>query len=523
MERWPHQVAGLESIKQARLDGFRRICLKADTGLGKSLMMADTILSDLEADRRSTIYTNRRLLIEQLSRYFNSQGIYHGIRAADYTPDFNRMVQISSIQTEYARCVKSQRWEINKSDVVHVDEAHIQKSEMMAAIQKAHDGAVIIGWTATPCGLGEFYDKLIVAGSKKEGRACGALVYAKHFAPNEPDMRGFKTCVKTGEYREGDVVKAIMTKNIFGSVWDNWKARNQDVKPTILFAPGVPQSIWFAEQFKAKGVRSAHIDGENCWVDGELYAGSKEARQQILSDVRGGRIPIVNSRYCLREGVDMPELEVGIFATVMGSLQTYLQSGGRLLRACSKTGKKNCTIIDHGGNYHRHGSLNVDREWRLDVTERMMIDERIDSLKEKKEKEPIRCPKCSAIRMGGEICIECGYRSNKNVRIVIQQDGELVEHEGDVYHPRYVHFQDDTLKNWKSCYYSAKNSGRTFKQALAAFNWKFNYYPPSDLPLMPLRSVDLHKKVADVPRDMLVSEHQYNEPPTEQYGQLFVE
>jgi superfamily II DNA or RNA helicase len=47
--------------------------------------------------------------------------------------------------------------------------------------------------------------------------------------------------------------------------------------------------------------------------------------------------------------VNWPWIEHLILAFVAGSLQTYLQIGGRGLRASPETGKTQVIIQDHGG------------------------------------------------------------------------------------------------------------------------------------------------------------------------------
>jgi superfamily II DNA or RNA helicase len=294
-----------------------------------------------------------------------------------------------------------------------------------------------------------------------------------------------------------------MRKNIFGRVWDWWQRTNPEQRPSILFAPGVAESIWFAEQFMARGIPWAHIDGQNVWLDGQLRPTSRSLRDEVIGRLKDGSIKGVSNRFVLREGLDIPEASHGILATVMGSLQSYLQSGGRFLR--SIPGKSLATIQDHGGMYHRLGSLNADRQWALDLTENVISGVRQQRFREKKEPEPIRCPQCSLIRSSGPVCPQCGYQCQRRSRMVVQQDGTLKEYVGDMYHPRVTRFCDNTVKLWIKCYYQAKNSRKrmTFNQAMAWFYQQNRYYPPKDLPRMPVDPCDWHLPVADVPPDRL--------------------
>lgn len=505
---WPHQQYAIDEVPRLIDLGHRRICVTAPTGAGKSFIICCLIEWAVENNWLVALYTNRKLLIEQLRRTLSSRGITYGVRASGHPDERNLQVQISSLPTERARVLNSQKWVVHghgERVLAIVDEAHLNKSDTAQAILQMHQdhGGVHVGFTATPIDLGHLYDNLVVAGTPSELRRCGALVPAYHFGPDEPDMKNFKQNVKTGEYSEGDIKKAIMTKCIFGRVMEYYERINQERRPTILFGPGVKESIWFAEQFHKEGVRAAHIDGNGIWVDGEYQRASIGERDEILKRVANGEIKVLCNRFVAREGLDIPELSHAILATVFGSLQSYLQSVGRILRAC--LGKDKATIQDHGGHWHRHGSVNMDRHWELDITENIIHGERVDDFREKKQAEPIMCSECGLIRSSGPVCPQCGHESTKRSRIVIQQDGTLHEHTGDIYKPRRVLMKHNTQKLWESTYYRAKKSrnGMTFRQAEGLFVYENHYWPPRDLPFMPKNNRDWFRKVKDVPREEL--------------------
>lgn len=842
---WPTQERGIAGVAQARAEGHRRILMTAPTGAGKSIMICEIIAREVEAGGRAVLYTMRKMLREQLSRTLEQHGIEHGIRASGEEENMDRPVQVSSMQTEHSRVYRQKRWDLHRASLVVIDEAHLQKAALARRIMDDHSdhGAVIVGVTATPLDMDGLYTVLVQAGTTSELREIGALVRADHYGPDEPDkdMIG-KT--PTGEYEIDGKVRQIWTHIVFGRVLTEFFRLNPEQKPTILFAPGVAESLWFAEQFACPkkrdeslrhfpAVPAAHIDGSECWLHGEYHRSSREKRDEILAGVRDNSIKIVCNRFVLREGIDIPELEHGILATVFGSLQSYLQSGGRLLRACPKTGKKRCVIQDHGGcldteteiltrrgwlgcdevsdedtigtmslesgafewcqnegtirktrdsfmkqavcphinirvtDYHemvmrsdarggawkkikagelslrksnwiiptsaiedvapcnlsdaeigfigwfitdgcldsaririyqsgyapakhhahivsclegcgfrysrrerlrtspfsgdpsreviysissgrkseggwdrltpwidksfpmevfekldrrqfgvllhamnlgdglkrqaqnqktislavakkdvadriqslavrrgyrcniarenhksgcvifilhirdsqvatvakgeftdsyigldervwcvqtsngtiitrrhgkvaimgnswwRHGSLNADRVWSIGDTARVTNGLREDRMREKKEKEPIVCPNCFACRMSGPRCWKCGFEHHQKSRLVIQSDGTLRERTGDIYRPHTTRMKNNTLDLWKQMFYRARMKGRTFKQAEALFFIENHYYPPRDLPLMPINDVDWYRPVNAVPMDRL--------------------
>ncbi len=501
---WDHQVQAIDDILMAYHDGWKRICLTSPTGGGKTAIMAELARHALDADCKVVIYTNRQLLIDQLSANMNQMGLYHGIRAAGHDYRLDEALQIASVQTEDSRTLKRGRWQLHEADLVLIDEAHIQTGKKIRTIMETHiaEGAACVGFTATPIDLGGIYDHLIVAGTNSQLRACGALVPAHHYGPDEPDLKQIGRVALGQDLTEKQNVKAIMRPGIFARVYREWNRLNPDGRATILFGPDVGGALWFSEEFWKKGVTAAHIDGEEVWINGRSYQSSKEARNDALEGSRDGTVRLLSNRFVLREGIDCPWLVHGVFACVFGSLQSYLQSGGRLLR--SHPGLRCVVLQDHGGNWHRHGSLNADRTWDLSQTAGMIAGLREERLRAKKEPEPARCPRCQRILFGFKC--PCGFeiQPGKKSRPVVQSDGTLKEMTGDIYRPRRLSNRHDNAKIWERMYYRSRRAGRTFKAAEALFakenNW---FYPPRDLPLMPLREMDWFQKVADVPVERL--------------------
>lgn len=503
---WPPQQFGIDQALEAlRTSRVVRKAVTLPTGGGKTRMIA-TILR--LAGFRQILFTGRKILLEQAARSLEAAGIKFGIRAAGYDPDFDQPIQLAMIQTEHGR---RGRWPRHPCDIVHVDEAHSHTGRQMHDLLETYRDSAWFGWTATPLGLGELYsDGLIVAGRMSDLRACGAVVPAYHYGPDEPDIPNIKR-TKTGEFKQGDIVKAIMTQTIFGRVIDHWRKLNPLEKPTILFAPGVPESLWFAEQCFLHGIRSAHVDGDNIWLDGNTYESDHQAREEVARLSEAGEIKIVCNRFVLREGVDWPWIEHGIFATIFGSLTGYIQSGGRVLRQYYKELRgvrtamlQRVTIQDHGGNWWRHGSLNSDRDWALGDDDYKVCELREELLRRKKEPEPICCPVCHMIRISGSECPGCGHHHQQRSRMVVQANGNLREMVGDILKPRRQYKKPDAEAKWEKCYFRALKADMTFGQARGLFAYENNFqWPAHDLPFMPVHEADIFSKVKDVPKSRL--------------------
>lgn len=503
MNDWPSQTQAVDDTLAAIEAGEKRIVICSPTGGGKT-RIAQRLIERFDAEGlRTAFFTNKKMLTDQTSRVLTSAGVDHGVRAAGYDLDIGQSVQVCSIQTEHSR---SGKWEKHPAQRVIVDEAHLMTGAMAQRIFNAYvsEGAVIIGLTATPIDIGSMYDHLVIGGTNSELRDYGALVPCIHYGPDEPDLRRLKKLREGMDLTEKQQRQAMKSPTLWARVLEWYERLNPQHKPTILFAPGVPESLWFAEQFTKAGIPAAHIDGEEVWWAGRFWKSDRDIRDEVLLESREGGCKVLCNRFVLREGIDCPWLAHGIFATVFGSLQSYLQAGGRLLRAFP--GLDVVTIQDHGGNWHRHGSLNADREWKLDYTASMVSGLRAERFRQKLESEPIRCPQCSSILIRGKCA--CGFeaQAGHKSRPVVQEDGTLKEMRGDIYRPRRATQRPDAAEIWRKMYYRAKSKkwNATFNQAAAMFAQENNWgWPPRDLPLMPLDPIDWYRHVSEVPMERL--------------------
>jgi superfamily II DNA or RNA helicase len=290
---------------------------------------------------------------------------------------------------------------------------------------------------------------------------------------------------------------------LYGRVYENWLRINPERKPTILFAPGVPESLWFTQQFCRVGVPAAHIDGSQVYFDGRLQESTPELRDEVIEGSRTGRFVVISNRFVMREGVDAPWLAHGIFATVFGSLGSYIQSGGRLLR--SFPGLDHVTIQDHGGNYWRHGSLNENRVWKLNDTGYRLTVARADRHREGEEEEPYCCPECGLVLRTRRCTCGFVFQAALRVRPVLTLDGRLIQQSGPVFKARKRQNRPGTAKLWESIYcraYQAKKP-MSFRQAEALFVREYYYWPPRDLPLMPRDGYDFTRHVREVATEEL--------------------
>ena len=457
---WPHQIRALNEIRKAVAAGRKKILLTLPTGGGKTLVFTEEAKRWAGEEKRVGIFANRRLLVSQADKAFGSE--WHGVIANGHREESVHRIQVCSMQTLDSRALRRKTMEMPEFDLYVIDEAHSNKAGVGQAVMEhcQSRNAFLLGVTATPVGLGSCYDHLIVAGTNSELRKCGALVPCDVYAPEEPDMTGVRKI--HGEYCEGEMRKRFRETVVFGNVFEHWRRLNPRGDMTLVFAPGVEESIWLRDEFRKQGVTCEHMDGST----------SEGEREQILAGSKDGSVQVVTSCGVLREGADLPWVRHGILLQPCGGLTLYLQIVGRLLRAYP--GKDKAILQEHAGAFHRHGSPNMDREWTLDDTDVSLAKERKQKVERGLEPEGIVCPQCRGVRKAGPVCPFCGHQHQRSVRLIRMTNGELRKQIGSV-----VKKSSDS-KIWTGCLFAAGMRGMTLAQAAGMYRQKTGHNLPQD-------------------------------------------
>jgi superfamily II DNA or RNA helicase len=533
---WPHQRAGVDDTIAALSNGTNSVCLTAPTGSGKTAMEIALARWAVEhRNQRVLCLTNRILLTDQTRRVFEQDGIQVGTISASmkHLERDDSPVQIATIQTILARRRTDSTYWVD-ADLVLVDEVHQQSSGESAALLNEYTerGAKVCGVTATPLGVSNVCDELIVAARTRDLQDEGILCFADWFAPSELDTRKIVKGKVDLSVTENEARKtwgplrgndAIRTR-IVGNMMQHYKRLHPTLTHTLAFAPGVKESLWAAQFFTSMGIPAMHVDGDDFWVHGTLHARSREPSlfEESMEAWREGHIPVLWNRFVLREGIDEPQIRCIILATPVGSYRSFLQMVGRGLRTFA--GKERLTVIDHGGGWWRHGSVNGNVDW-----ESVFHCEDPDTLsknriaKQREEGEPmgIACPKCGMVHKGKSrflVCQYCGHelKLGKPSRPIIQADGTLTQVTGEPIKQWKIRNTPEAERVWTGIYWNAvkKNKDETFNQLYQQAHYRtavaagtktrpaFHkaYYPPRDLPFMPRSVNDWHRNITDVSR-----------------------
>lgn len=533
---WPHQIYGVSEVRRLMAAGRKRICLCSPTGGGKSKMMIQIAEDALREGKRVLQLASRRWLLDQLYTGLTCDGFDVRQMRSGVKDIGQRGYTLASIPTLTARNL------MPAADVILVDEAHMNKADKAAELLNEYvdQGATIVGVTATPLELSHLYEDLILAGSRSDLRKCGALVPALVYSCGEMDTTDIKRTA-TGEYAVGDIRKKIWTQAIYARVIEEHIKLNPELRPAILFAPGVEESVWFVDEYAKRGIRAAHIDGDDVYCDGIRSTSSQERRDDILAQLKTGEISVVCNRFVMREGLDIPQLFHLILATPIGSILSHTQIVGRVLRNHPSlptrdfgNGKEQpyCIVQDHGGSWWRHPSPNADMEdiWRQYYrcgSAKEVTDERMDALRNAQENnsDPLtkevgyECPNCHAVqdfpRHGN--CYSCGHdMKGKRRRTVIQRSGELKEVTGlPVKRAKQANLPD-VAAAFERAYWAAKKKNASFRQAAAwiqtghlrGFEHLKGCQIPKNLPFMPANRADMSRMVNSVPMADLIRKNE---------------
>ena len=192
------------------------------TGGGKTVIAGTVIELAVQRGDRVLVLTHRREILKQTS---SKLAIEHGLIQAGLNIDLRYRVQVASMQTLWARCMRTDRLSLPLADLIIIDEAHHVAAYTWQAIIEEYPKARLLGLTATPCrgdgrGLGNFFRELIEGPQISELIAQKHLVPTIYYAPVNPDLRGVET--RQGDYVVTQLADRMNRNDLVGDIVSNW-------------------------------------------------------------------------------------------------------------------------------------------------------------------------------------------------------------------------------------------------------------------------------------------------------------
>ena len=353
------------------------VLIQSPPGSGKSVMIAEVVKKAIEKGGHILFIVHRRELIRQIEQTLKKHNV-----------DLNHVDILSE------RKAKNRMEQLTPPTIILTDETHHSRAKTYTEIYDYFHKSLRLGFTATPWrangkGFTDIYSKLV------EGPSVEWLIQSERLADYDYksianiDMKKLKK--SRGDYTKQSIDEAL-DKAIYGDIVENY-LRFAKNRKTILYAHSVEKSQEFAAQFKREGIKSEHVDAKT----------DKYKREQIMEGFKKGDIKVLCNVDLISEGFDVPDCSCVILARPTDSLVLFMQQAMRSMRYQPN---KRALIIDHVGNYMRHGLPDKHHDWQ----------KYFKGFKKKKSKSNeddinlTECPKCLAVFDSQmKQCPQCGY------------------------------------------------------------------------------------------------------------------
>jgi superfamily II DNA or RNA helicase len=282
--------------------------------------------------------------------------VVHRKELLDQTVDtFNKFdIPVKNIHIGMVHSFANHPERYGKPDLIIIDEAHHSSAATWLKIIHSYPDTFLIGLTATPCRLdgkplGDIYDDLILGVTPKQLIDSGYLAPFRYFAPSVADLSGLKK--RGSDFDTDQAAEILMERAVFGDVIKHWHELADGLQ-TICYCSSVKHSVATAEAFQSDGVNAVHFDGTT----------PKNERTEIIKKFKNGEIKILCNVDLIGEGFDVPDCWCCVLLRPTTSAGLFIQQSGRALRPQPD---KTAIIIDHVGNYVRHGLPDDDHEFSL--------------------------------------------------------------------------------------------------------------------------------------------------------------
>ena len=333
-----YQIDLIQDVKKAYRDGKRAPCIVLPCGGGKSVIVADIAKRTTDKGNRVLFLVHRKELCDQIRDTFTRWGVNMELCSIGMVQTFTRHID-----------------RLEPPTLIITDENHHSLAASYKRIYEAFPNAYRIGVTATPVrldgsGLADVNDTLIIGVTVKWLIDHQYLSPFDYYSPSVADMS--KVMTVRGEYDAKSAANMLMTRTIYGDVISHYRKLANGQK-AICYCATVKHSKEMAAAFSAAGIPAAHIDGET----------PKDERDTTVAQFREGLIQVLCNVDLISEGFDVPDCSCAILLRPTKSLTLYIQQSMRCMRYQPD---KRAVIIDHVGNYSRHGLPDQDREWKLE-------------------------------------------------------------------------------------------------------------------------------------------------------------
>lgn len=354
-----YQQTAVDAVLRYWERGGLHPLVEVPTGGGKSAILGElarVVVQDCGG--RVVIATHRAELIEQdaaaCRRVWPQAPL--AIWSASLGKRGTAAITVAGVQT-----VARKARDMGVVDVLIVDEAHLIPAEgdgqyqtLVRGLREVNPGLRIVGLTATPYRLSQGY--LTQGAGALFTSICyrvdvANLIAQGHLAPLVTGAVGAQIdvdslAVRAGEFAARDLELAADVAAVTERVADDVAAALDAGRTSaLLFGCSVAHAHHLAEAVQARGREAMVITGET----------DPMVRQGIIGRFRRRELACLVSCDVLTTGFDAPVVDVLAVVRATMSPSLYVQIVGRGMRPAE--GKRDCLVLDYGGNIARHGPV----------------------------------------------------------------------------------------------------------------------------------------------------------------------
>lgn len=357
----PYQSEAVASCFRSLARGNKSPLIVLPTGSGKSYVLSQIIKDIMQAtpDCRVLMLTHVQELVQQNLEKLRITwpdapvGIFHaGLKQRDT----GHSIIFAGIQSAHRHLDK-----LGKFHVVVVDEAHLipKRGEGMyrralAHFRELHPSLCLIGLTATPFrlqggflhrGSDAMFDEVCIDVSVTR------LVDEGYLSPLVPKRMGAQidtggVRVQRGDFIQSDAQRAAMAGDLVTDACREIICQGYDRKRWLIFAAGADHAMAIHAKLKRYAVPTGMVLGLT----------DHQSRADMVDGFRSGRLRALVNVGCFTTGFDVPEVDLLGVVRPTASPGLWVQILGRGMRPAE--GKKDCLVLDFGGNTERLGPIN---------------------------------------------------------------------------------------------------------------------------------------------------------------------
>lgn len=387
-----HAVSALWDYWKKNPVGHPIIC--APTGSGKSAILSDVCKRILAAKSHYKIIvaTHRKELIAQNAKHlYDLLGTPIGIYSAGLGQKTIRSVTCAGIQSIYKK-------DLPEIQLLIIDECHLLSPDQDSMYQKfierlrnKNTNLKILGLSATPYRVdqgsltdrnGVFTDICYDIGIKE---LIADNFLSSVISKENQNRIDFSDVKKSGyDYKQDDLENKMLplVREHAEEITKSLQLR----KRALVFCCGVEHAKQVCLELQNKGIRSDYVHAETL----PMY------REQILNRFKSGELQALCNVSILTTGYDDPSLDMIAVLRATKSTSLWVQIVGRGMRIAPN--KKDCLVLDFGGNIDRHGSIDC-----------IFIKQKGDKVEIGKIPQKT-CPECGAVvAIATKKCPSCEY------------------------------------------------------------------------------------------------------------------